>query len=216
MTSSRTPHRRAARALAVPFAIVAGALLAVAGVASPAAAHDALIGSNPESGSSIEQAPESVTLEYSANLIDAGTLVEVTSGDGSIVSTGAPQVVGTQVTQALEPELPAGDYTVAWRVTSSDGHPIDSESTGDAVAFTVSVGAPVASEPPAASETPEPDETTPTAPDEEDGAEDDGSIEGSAGNEQTPWIAIVGAIAGIGILAAAILLITRWLRKRKV
>lgn len=215
MTSTRVSRRRASRILAAPFAIVAGAMLAVAGVASPAAAHDALIGSNPENGSSLEQAPESITLEYSANLIDAGTLVEVASGDGTIVSTGAPQIIGTEVTQALEPELPAGDYTVAWRVTSSDGHPIDSEGTGDAVAFTVTVGVPAAGETPEATGTPEPEVTTPTAPDEEDGAEDDGAIEGSAGSEQTPWIAIVGAIAGIGILAAAILLITRWLRKRK-
>jgi len=215
MTSTRSPRRRASRVLAAPFAIAAGALLAVAGVASPAAAHDALIGSNPENGSSLEQAPESITLEYSANLIDAGTLVEVSSGDGTVVSTGAPQIIGTEVTQALEPELPAGDYTVEWRVTSSDGHPIDSEGTGDAVAFTVTVGAPVASGTPEASETPEPEMTTQTAPDAEDGAEDDGAIEGSAGNEQTPWIAIVGAIAGIGVMAAAILLITRWLRKRK-
>lgn len=207
--------RRASRILAAPLALVAGALLAVAGIASPASAHDSLVASNPENGSSLEQAPDSITLEYSANLIDAGTLVEVSSADGAVVSTGAPQVVGTEVTQTLEPELPAGDYSVAWRVTSSDGHPIDSEGTGDAVAFTVTVGAPVASETPEATETPEPEMTTQTAPDAEDGAEDDGAIEGSAGNDQTPWIGIVGAIAGIGILALAILLITRWLRKRK-
>lgn len=206
MTATRTSRR-----LVAPFAILAGGVLALAGVASPAFAHDSLVGSTPEAGASVEQAPEAITLEYSSNLIDAGTLVEVTAADGTVVSTGTPSVVGTEVTQQLEPELAAGDYTVTWRVTSSDGHPIDSETNGPEIPFTVTVGA----ETPEASPTPEPSMTTQTAPDEEDGAEDDGPIEGSAGTEQTPWVAIVGAIVGIGILALAILLVTRRLRKTK-
>jgi hypothetical protein len=46
------------------------------------------------------------------------------------------QVDGATVVQPLTADLPAGGYTVDWRVTSADGHPLS-----DRFAFTVAGGA---------------------------------------------------------------------------
>ena len=48
---------------------------------------------------------------------------------------GDPQLVDTTVEQGLLPEMSAGEYTVEWRVTSADGHPINGEFS-----FTVRTG----------------------------------------------------------------------------
>ena len=91
---------------------------------APAQAHDRLVSSDPESGATLESAPEEIGLTFSANVQDVGGSVDLTDGDGEKVSVGSPETDGTTVTTAIEDDLPAGDYEVRWRVVSSDGHPI--------------------------------------------------------------------------------------------
>ena len=52
-----------------------------------------------------------------------GTQILVTGPSGQ-VQTGPPRLVDDTVTQDVQGGAPAGPYTVAWRVTSADGHPV--------------------------------------------------------------------------------------------
>ncbi len=116
-------------------------VVAVAGlvsVAAAASAHNVLRSTDPVSGGEVATAPSDVSLVFDEPAIALGTVVEVTGPDGALVSTGEPALEDTRVTQSLRSGLPAGSYRVQWRVTSSDGHPIDGEfaftATGPATA----------------------------------------------------------------------------------
>ncbi len=110
------------------------ALLLTLITAAPGLAHDSLTDSSPADGDS-GPPPTELVLTFSGEIASVGAAVEATGPDG-VVSEGAPEVEGFTVTQPLAADLPAGDYQVAWRVTSSDGHPISGEYT-----FTVEVPA---------------------------------------------------------------------------
>ena len=91
--------------------------------ASPALAHDQLIGSNPKNGAKLDKQPEWLELEFSGNIQDIGTEIQVMH-EGKDVSAGEITIEGRKVTSALPDDLGPGDYKVVWRVVSSDGHPI--------------------------------------------------------------------------------------------
>jgi len=113
----------------------------------PAQAHDALLSSTPASEAALSTAPSAVELEFSAAPVPLGTQVLVLGPDGETVSAGAAELRGTTVVQQLSGSLPAGAYTVEWRSTSSDGHPL-----AGSYGFTVATGAaPSAPAPSAAS-----------------------------------------------------------------
>lgn len=139
----RVPTRTAALLFAGSLALAAPLL-----TATSAAAHDRLESTNPADGSTVEVAPASVDLTMSSSPLALGTLVEVTGPDG-VVSTGEAQIVDDTVSQPLDDSRPAGDYSVAWRVTSSDGHPISGTFTFSA---TGAVGAPPESSAPTTTE----------------------------------------------------------------
>jgi methionine-rich copper-binding protein CopC len=113
----------ALRPLRLLVAVVAAVALLLGPIGS-AAAHDVLVGSAPEAEATMETGPASVTLMFSDEPQTLGTEVVVSGPDGAAVSEGEPQVDGTAVRQSLRDGLPAGTYTVDWRVTSADGHPL--------------------------------------------------------------------------------------------
>ena len=130
----RLVDRRRSRALAI--VLMTGALLI--GTASTAEAHDSLIGTSPAAGSSTAVVPARVTLTLSQPALAVGTVVIVT-GPAGPVQTGRAVLVDNTVTQRLLPGSPAGAYTVTWRVTSTDGHPVN--GTFSFTAATASPGA---------------------------------------------------------------------------
>lgn len=101
------------------------ALVTLAGAASPAAAHDTLVGAEPADGTALTTAPGQVVLTFSADQLALGAAVAVTGPDGASVTSGDPVVAGTTLTQALSTGLAAGAYSVQWRSVSGDGHPIE-------------------------------------------------------------------------------------------
>lgn len=118
------------RALA-PVALAAALLTAFLVLFAPlsASAHDALVGSSPAAGSTVEVLPSELTLTFSEELItgDGATEVLVTDAAGTTVSAGAATVNGATVTQPLVSEAVAGGYHVIWKIVSSDGHPTSGE-----------------------------------------------------------------------------------------
>lgn len=119
---SVVPSRRARAARSAVLAALA--LLLTALVAGPAAAHNTLRSSDPADGATVPTAPAQVTLTFDQAALELGTQVVVTGPDGAVVSDGAVQLVDVSVVQPLVATRPAGAYTVAWRVTSADGHPL--------------------------------------------------------------------------------------------
>ena len=109
------------------IAAVAGALVLGSLLATPAAAHDALVASDPPDGAVLEVAPESIVLEFTGNILDLNPQMQVTDAAGETLEVGEAQIDGMFVTWELLDELAGGQYDVVWVVTSSDGHPIDGE-----------------------------------------------------------------------------------------
>ena len=113
------------------IAVLVGACLAtlvllVTGTTA-AQAHDELVGSSPQAGARLDAAPEEVELQFSAAIQELGTEVVVTAPDGTAVSDGPVRLDGTRVVQPLAADLLTGGYTVVWRPTSADGHPLSGD-----------------------------------------------------------------------------------------
>jgi methionine-rich copper-binding protein CopC len=122
---SRVAHvvRTRWRLLAATLAATVLATVGLAIGAGPASAHNVLKSSSPEDQESVARTPSSVVLTFDEPAIALGTKLVVTGPTGP-VQVGTPRLVDNTVTQDLQSGAPAGAYTVEWRVTSSDGHPI--------------------------------------------------------------------------------------------
>ncbi|UFU07112.1 copper resistance CopC family protein [Ruania halotolerans] len=125
---SSAPRRTLRAALTLSLAALSAGLLGTI-TASPAAAHSALISSDPEDGATLSTAPESLLLTFNEDILEMGTSIEITGPDSADVTDGEPELDGPDVRQRLVADLPAGEYVVIWRVVSADGHPIDGELT---------------------------------------------------------------------------------------
>ncbi|MCL2536415.1 MAG: copper resistance protein CopC [Nocardiaceae bacterium] len=108
------------RIIAIGFAAMLATMLGV----GTAAAHSAVIGSDPANGAQIATAPERVSLQFNEALQAKFASLTVVGPDGNLWSKGDPTVQGDTVSVPLEGLGPVGDYTIAFRVTSADGHPV--------------------------------------------------------------------------------------------
>lgn len=108
-----------------PLLALAVAALGLVCFAAPAAAHDQLLSSIPADAETLTEAPSDLTLTFNADIAAIGSEALVVAPDGSDVVAGDVVAQGPIVTVPLASDLSAGTYQVTWRVTSSDGHPID-------------------------------------------------------------------------------------------
>ncbi|MEC3957991.1 copper resistance CopC family protein [Nocardia sp. CDC153] len=106
--------------LALGFALLGG------GVAN---AHSAPISSSPENGSSIDTSPATVSITFNENLQPAYPSMTVTGPDKNLWSKGQPKVEGPTISIEVGELGPVGEYTIAYRVTSADGHPVSGKRT---------------------------------------------------------------------------------------
>ncbi|MGP4103918.1 copper resistance CopC family protein [Nonomuraea sp. KM90] len=98
--------------------------LLVLGTAATAVAHDSLKRSNPAKDATVKSVDE-VELEFTAKVRMPYVLIR---GAGDVQhQQGEPAIDGPIVRQKLKTALPDGQYTIAYRVVSSDGHPIEGE-----------------------------------------------------------------------------------------
>ncbi|MCT2586566.1 copper resistance CopC family protein [Actinophytocola gossypii] len=156
------------------------ASLAVVGLATPALAHNQLIGSNPENEATVEQSPSTVELTFDQPVQKGEGLnsVAVTGPDGSTWATGPAEVSSNVVTATVDELGPTGEYTIGYRILSADGHPVSGE-----VKFTLGT---------AGNGTPAPaeDETDDQASDSAESGGDDGGL--------PVWVWILGAVVVLG------------------
>jgi len=109
---------------------------AVLGLAGPAAAHDAAESSTPAEGASVAVPPEQVSVTFNNNPLGIGSSFSVKDASGAEWADGPVDIVDNVASQKLKAGGPAGQYTVTWRVVSSDSHPIEGMFT-----FTASAAA---------------------------------------------------------------------------
>jgi len=130
------------------FLATAGiALLAILVLGSaPAAAHAALVSTDPSDGARLETAPTRVTLEFNENVATPAFLA-ITAPDGTRVGTGPVKVVDKKVTAPVAPVDMKGTYSMSYRVVSSDSHSIEGST-----AFEVTTGRTVTQATPAKEE----------------------------------------------------------------
>lgn len=116
----RNPSEIQPRALIVYLALALLVLIA----AGPAPAHLRLTKSAPENESVLEAAPDAIRLWFSLSPELAVSRIALTGPDGT-VALGDPRA-GDENSLAADVQgtMPAGEYTVSWRASSGDGHPI--------------------------------------------------------------------------------------------
>lgn len=135
-------RRRSARR---PAKLGVGALVAVLAVlVAPARAdaHAELVSTEPAFSEQLATAPDEVVLHFTEGVDLSDDALEVLDANANRIDVGEPEHPGgdrTAVSVSL-PDLDDGAYVVAWRVVSSDSHPIGGAFTfrvGDAGAVSV-------------------------------------------------------------------------------
>ena len=116
--------RRGAARFAVLLVVCLGAGL---GLAGPAAAHNVLIASDPADGAVLQQSPTVISLTFDQPVQDFQPVVTVLGADGQRYESGTPSVDSTVVTQSVTTLTAPGPYSIAYRVVSADGHPVQGE-----------------------------------------------------------------------------------------
>ncbi|MFC9648724.1 MULTISPECIES: copper resistance protein CopC [unclassified Streptomyces] len=123
MTSS--PFTRVITAGVLACALPGAAVV----LAPPAQAHTALASSDPSDKSTLPASPGEIALTFNEKMDGAYARVAVTGPDDRSVASGSATAKGRTVTQRLTAAVPAGRYTVAFRVVSTDGHPVTGSLT---------------------------------------------------------------------------------------
>lgn len=188
MLKRRRPLRRLG--LVAVLAVAFGAV-----TAPPALAHTRLVSSTPGKGESAASVTE-VKLVFSDKISVAEVVVK--DAEGKAFESGAAALSGTTVTQKLSGALPAGSYTVAYRVVGEDGHPIEKDdltftATAGPAAPTPSAGGIGAEEQTGRAAT---SNEQPLKLDQEQAA----AAEEDSGSNAVLWVLIVaGLLVGIGI-----------------
>lgn len=154
-------------------AVLAG--LALAGLATPALAHNSLVSSDPKDQSSVATGPQNVRLTFDQPVQDdsGANTIAVIGPAGDHWETAAPKVDSNVVSAPVGTLGPAGQYSINWRVLSADGHPVQGT-----VKFTLSQAG----------------NGTPTSPDALARFSAAASQSSDSGGGIPTWVWIVGAV----------------------
>ena len=127
-------------------------------MAPTASAHADLQVSTPEDGESLEIAPKEIRLTFSEELFEELVEISILDATGDLYSTIEVEQTpppGTDVIFPWPTQAPPGEYSIAYRVVSADGHPV----TGT-ILFSYAATAP---EPTPSHSTPSTESSTPAA-----------------------------------------------------
>jgi methionine-rich copper-binding protein CopC len=211
-TERPRPRRRGSPVAAIGLlAAVLPAFLLL--LASPASAHSRLEVTSPAADATLSSAPADVVLTFNESVSAQYSHVAVTRADGSSATSGATTVDGVTVRQPLAP-LGNGRYTVAYRVVSTDGHPV-----GGTFVFTVA-GATTAPAPSPTTTTAKPSAAGGTASSPASTATTDGSATASPANAATRadddggdggggWILVTVLVVLVVVAGGAVLVVVR-------
>jgi copper resistance protein C len=157
------------------------AMIGLLGLATPALAHNVLVGSDPADGAKLATGPAKVTLTFDQPVQFGFNTVTVTSPNGAHWEAGPADVTGNAVSAPVRPLGPAGEYTIGYRILSADGHPV----TG-AVRFTLTTAG----------------NGTPASVAPDDGTQPGTSGGGGGGTPVWPWIVGAAVLLAVGVVIA--------------
>jgi methionine-rich copper-binding protein CopC len=106
--------------------VLAAAMLALGVPTGAAWAHSSEISTTPSAGDVLDAAPSEVRVEFDSDLLDMGAAIVVRDAAGASVVVGEPEVGRRSLSVPVDPTARPGDYQVAYRVVSEDGHTIES------------------------------------------------------------------------------------------
>jgi copper resistance protein C len=90
-----------------------------------ASAHSRVVSSDPADGATVASGPAQVTITFNEPLQESFAVLTVVGPDGHYWQDGNAIVDGPRLSAALRELGPAGTYTMNYRVTSADGHPVE-------------------------------------------------------------------------------------------
>lgn len=106
----------AAFLLAATFAVAVGSGVAFA--------HTTRISTDPSADAVLTVGPRQVSATFDEPLQTTFAAMTVVGPDAHLWSADGPRVTGAVLSVAVRPLGPVGTYTVHYRVTSADGHPV--------------------------------------------------------------------------------------------
>ncbi|OHV27709.1 copper resistance protein CopC [Parafrankia soli] len=195
-------------ALTTLTAVAAMMLAVILVTPRPAWAHSTLRSSDPADGSTLSAPPTRISLVFGAAVWADYATVAVTRAGGGQIPADPPQVTDTTLSVAVRDVTP-GDYHVAWRVVSADGHPINGEfsfAVAAPPATVATTAAPEPAVPPGGTTAPDTATTTPPRP--TDPAPTPPATSEPAEGGGNGWIIGV-IIAGLAVVGGTVLLIRR-------
>lgn len=99
-------------------------------IATPmASAHSQVTGYSPADGSSLDASPATASVSFNEVPQSQFATLNVVGPDGNIWSKGDARVEGQSVVVDVGELGPTGEYTLAYRITSADGHPVSGTAT---------------------------------------------------------------------------------------
>jgi methionine-rich copper-binding protein CopC len=175
----------------------------------PAAAHAELVAAEPDQDATVSTL-DVVRLRFTEPLRPEFSALVVTATDGALVVSGSPAVAGTEISVPVT-VTDGGSYTVAYRVLSPDGHPVEGSYT---VTFTPQPAASAAAPPPTSMGTPPPTtrSASPTAADEPGGGASGAAAEKADAGDGMSLVGVGGGLLSCAALVGAGLVWRRRMR----
>ena len=199
-------HRNIALAATTAMVFLLSVLMAPTG-----SAHADLQVSTPEDGESLEVAPEEIRLTFSEELFEELVEISILDAAGDLYSTiGVEQTPppGTDVIFPWPPQAPPGEYSIAYRVVSADGHPV----TGT-VSFSYAATAPEPSalEPSSSDSAPSAQSSTPASSPTASApfaspASESSTSSSTDSSSVTPFV-VIGVVLLLGVIAASAIIV---------
>ena len=185
-------------------------------MAPTTSAHADLQVSTPEDGESLEIAPEEIRLTFSEELFEELVEISILDAAGDLYSTIEVEQTpppGTDVIFPWPTQAPPGEYSIAYRVVSADGHPV----TGT-ISFSYAATAPEPSTPePAPSDsTPSAESSTPAtspaasspiAPAPSSSSATESSTSSSTDSSSGTPLVILGVVLLLGVIATSAIIV---------
>ncbi|MBL6632507.1 MAG: copper resistance protein CopC [Candidatus Nanopelagicales bacterium] len=199
-------HRNIALAATTAMVFLLSVLMAPTG-----SAHADLQVSTPGGGESLEVAPEEIRLTFSEELFEELVEISILDAAGDLYSTIKVEQTpppGTDVIFPWPPQAPPGEYSIAYRVVSADGHPV----TGT-VSFSYAATAPEPSalEPSSSDSTPSAQSSTPasspTASAPFASPTNESSTSSSTDSSSVTPFVVTGVVLLLGVIAASAIIV---------
>jgi copper transport protein len=114
-------------------AVLLGLVVVLAGPATPASAHAALVRTSPVQNKIVDQAPAEIVVTFTEHVTLVRDKIQVVGPDGRRIDRGSPEVTGDDLRIPVRTDVLQGTYLVSYRVISADSHPVGA-------AFTYSFG----------------------------------------------------------------------------